>query len=279
MRILGQILRLISFEMKTPSVFGGFHICFIIFIALITLLLCRKLPPSEKNVRKMLMMSSLIILFLEVYKQIVFSFEYVGEKIIFNYPWYIFPFQFCSTPLYIGFIAAFAKRKILFQSLCAFTATYAFLAGVGVVLYPAGSLCSILGINIQTMLWHGSMVATGGYLLLSGFIRANKDTFFKAFFVFLAAVVLAVALNELAYRVGLTKTHEFNMFFFSPYCEPRLPVFSMVQAVLPPFICIAVYVVGFSVGVLFLLLAVGFIKKTLNRQKSLDKSRTGIYNR
>lgn len=279
MHTLGKILKLISFETVTPSVFGGFHISFIIFTIFITLLLCRKLPPSEQNVRKMLIISSLVILFLELYKQIVFSFEYTGDEIVFNYPWHIFPFQFCSTPLYVGFIAAFTKRKRLFQSLCAFTATYVFLAGAGVTLYPAGSLSSTLGVSIQTLLWHGCMVAVGGYLLLSGFVAADKSTFFKALPVFLAAALLATVLNETAYRVGITETHEFNMFFFSPYCKPSLPVFSAFQAVLPPIFSIIIYIVGFSVGVLLLLLLVAFLKKALKRQKSLDKSRACIYNR
>lgn len=279
MHTLGKILRLISFETVTPSVFGGLHISFIISTIFITLLLCRKLPPSEQNVRKMLIISSLVILFLELYKQIVFSFEYTGDEIVFNYPWHIFPFQFCSTPLYVGFIAAFTKRKRLFQSLCAFTATYVFLAGAGVTLYPAGSLSSTLGVSIQTLLWHGCMVAVGGYLLLSGFVAADKSTFFKALPVFLAAALLATVLNETAYRVGITETHEFNMFFFSPYCKPSLPVFSAFQAVMPPIFSIIIYIVGFSVGALLLLLLVAFLKKALKRQKSLDKSRACIYNR
>ena len=43
----------------------------------------------------------IIILFL-----INFSFNYDSLHTWWNYQWYAFPFQFCSTPMYVGLIAA-----------------------------------------------------------------------------------------------------------------------------------------------------------------------------
>ena len=261
MNFWGEILKWLSFRIEPPKVFGFFHIFSLLLTVFLSALLLRVLPkPSESTVRKLLIIASAVILALEIYKQIVFSFQYLNGEIVFEYPWYIFPFQFCSTPLYVGFLCGFIRNKKIHKSLCAFIASYSCLAGVGVMLYPEGSFCSVLGVNVQTMVWHGSMVVLGAYLLFSGYVEVRGKTLFRAFPVFISAVAVAIFLNEFAFRCGLSENHDFNMFFISPYCEPSLPVFSLIQRAVPTYLSIIIYVLGFLVGAYLLLLLVGAVK-------------------
>ena len=68
-------------------------------------------------------------------------------------------------------------------------------------------------------------------------------------------------MNELALQTGLLETDTFNMFFISPYCAPELPVYSMVQQVLPFPLSLSVYVLAFTTAGGLLLQLTGFMKK------------------
>ena len=106
MQLLGKIFLILDARAQTPVSYGWFHItCWIISI-LIGLWLCKKFKdPDEKTVRKILFAMGVICVLLEIYKQTVYSFSYSEGKFTFDYQWYAFPFQFCSTPMYIGLLA------------------------------------------------------------------------------------------------------------------------------------------------------------------------------
>ncbi|MBP3700546.1 MAG: hypothetical protein J6I64_01520, partial [Lachnospiraceae bacterium] len=71
-------------------------------------------------------------------------------------------------------------------------------------------------------------------------------------------VLIAILLNEGAYFSGLLATEEFNMFFISRHCPPSLPVYSLIQEILPYPWCLLIYVTAFTAAAgLMLLAAVG----------------------
>lgn len=257
MHTVGAVLELLNAKMDTPQMYGWFHIFFFAVSVIAGIMLCRRCPkPDEAFIRKLLLLVSLVVIVLEVYKQINFSFRYDGKTITFDYQWFAFPFQFCSTPMYVGLLAAVVRNRKLHESLCAYLATYGFFAGLCVMFYPSTVFIETIGINIQTMICHGSMVTIGIYLLFSGYVPRSVKTIYKALPIFAALVSMAMAMNELAFRTGLLETETFNMFFISPYCAPELPVYSMVQGVISFPWCLIVYVAGFTAaGALLLVLA------------------------
>ena len=97
--------------------------------------------------------------------------------------------------------------------------------------YPEAVFVETIGISIQTMICHGSMITVGIYLLYSGYVKLEHKTILKAIPVFIIFVFTAVILNEIAFQTELLYEHEFNMFFISPHCDPSLPVYSLVQNV------------------------------------------------
>lgn len=252
-------LRILNTQMNTPEPYGWFHLMTLGLTILATILLCLYgQHHSPQHVRSILFGVSATVILLEIYKQINYTFTLQGDTIVADYQWYAFPWQFCSTPMYIGLLAGRTKPGRLHEALCAYLATYSVFAGVCVMLYPVTIFTSTAAINIQTTFCHGSMIVIGAYLLASGHVKIQLNTLLKAIPVFLFCVTVAAIMNEIAYFSGLLATEEFNMFFISPHCPPSLPVYSLVQQTLPYPLCLMIYIGAFTLaGGLILAIAGG----------------------
>ncbi len=243
--------------METPTQFGWFHLLSIFLTVLITFLLCKFYKPiddSGKRERRVIVITAIIVTLLEIYKQINYTFSVENGIITSNFQWYAFPFQFCSTPMYVGLLVAVFKKGKIHESLCAYLATYSVFAGAAVTAYTGDIFVSTIGINIQTMVCHCSMIIVGVYLLYIGYVKLEHKTIFKALPVFAAAVIVACILNEIAFITGLTAEHYFNMFYVSPYLDPHLPVYSLIQPLVPYPISLIIYIAGFTAAAYIILL-------------------------
>lgn len=239
-------------KMERPTPYGWYHLlCLLITGSMVVLAVIYGRNAKEKTVRRIVFFTAVVVAVLEVYKQINYTFGSGDGD--FSYQWYAFPFQFCSTPMYIGLLAGLTKGK-LHDRLCAYLATYALFAGTCVMFYPGDVFISTVGINIQTMVCHGSMPVIAALLFSSGHVKAELKTIWKALPVFLCCVGIAMILNEVAYLSGILENHTFNMFFISPHCEPSLAVYSTVQQLLPYPLCLIVYVLGFTAAATAMLL-------------------------
>ena len=170
--------------------------------------------------------------------------------------------------MYVGLLAGIIKKGKVHNALAAYLATFAMFAGLCVMVYPGDVFIETIGINIQTMVCHGSMITVGIYLLATGYVKPEHKTILKALPVFCAAALVAIVMNEVAYKTGLLATETFNMFYFSPHCDPHLPVFSLVQSAMDaPIIEIVIYIAGFTAAAYLILLAAIGIKQ-LNKKKA-----------
>lgn len=265
-----SLLSVLDTAMEKPLPYGWFHLLFFIlsFIAVIPLVRWQKCSPE--HIRRTVLVTAIIVIVLEIYKQINYSFSY-EKGITFDYQWYAFPFQFCSTPMYVGLLAGLTRKGKIHESLCAYLVTYALFAGLAVMVYPVDVFIKTIGINIQTMICHGSMITIAIYLLYTGYVPLSHKTILKALPVFAVNVTLAVIMNEIAYLSGLLKTENFNMFFISPHCDPHLPVYSLVQEIVPFPFCLILYIAGFTAaGYLLLLAGMGISK--LAKIRSVKKA-------
>lgn len=264
-----RLLEILDTQMPCPPAFGWFHCLFIVLSIAAGVLMCVYLKDTRKYAPRVMLVTSILVIVLEIYKMINFGFSY-KEEITYAFPWGSFPFQFCSTPMYVGLLAGLTRRGLVHKSLSAYLATYAAFAGLCVMVHPGDVFIGTVGINIQTMICHGSMLTIGIYLLGSGYVKAEHKTILKALSVFCTAVAIAMGLNEWAYRSGLLEEHYFNMFYFSPHTDPHLPLYSDVQnalGVANP-LSFIIYVAGFTLAAyLVLLLAMG-IRAVVCRKKS-----------
>ena len=266
MAFFNELLRIFDSSMPIPTPYGWFHILFWILSIGCAILLCATHKKGDdKRVRRVVFIVAVIVILLEIYKQIVYSFSY-GEEIAFRYQWYVFPWQFCSMPMYAGLLTGVFRKGRIHNALCAFLATYAVFAGLCVMVYPSDVFIRIIGINIQTMVCHGSMIIVGIYLLYTQYVKLTHKTILSAMSVFAVAMAVALVLNEVVYRIGIPEGEVFNMFFVSPHFEGTLPLYSLVQAVLPFPVCVLLYFAVFSM-VAYLILLIAMLAKKVFAHK------------
>ena len=264
-----RLLEILDTPMPVPEPYGLFHLLFVVLSFVAVIPLCRYLK-KEQQIRHVVLFTALVVIVLEIYKQINFSFTY-ENGIRFDYAWFAFPFQFCSTPMYAGLLAGLTKKGKVHESLCAYLATYSVFAGVSVMAYPVSVFIDTVGINLQTMICHGSMITIGIYLLSTGYVPLKAKTILKALPVFLCNVALAGIMNRVAYLTGISKTDDFNMFYISPFEAPHLPVYSQIQKLVAYPWCLVIYILGFTLAA-FLILAIGMAVVKLKPHKKVSVS-------
>lgn len=282
MEVIQKILAFLNTQWETPKSYGTFHISFLIATVLVTILLCFLWKKKViKNPQKVILVIAIIVLIFEIYKQIVLTFGNGTSAP--SYQWWAFPWQFCSTPLYIGLLAGLTKGKMR-EHFDAYLATYALFAGLAVMLYPGDVFNPTLGICIQTMICHGSMVVVAAFLYYTGYVKSHINTLWKAIPVFAITLGFAITLNEVAYFIGITENNVFNMFFISRHFDSTLPVYSLVHngimasnPNLYPF-CVVIYLIGFTLVALIMLSIPMAIRKFNNtdfdaRYAELDQRR------
>ena len=236
-------------EMTTPTLFGWFHIlCLILLIGLCVVIYIFRKKISRKCVNLILLLIAMILL--EVYKQIVFSFNYVvgsgGISSYWDFQWYAFPFQFCSTPMYIMLLAGALRKGKVYNCLISYLATFSLFAGLLVMLYPGNVFISMIGINIQTMICHGGMFAIGFLLLATKSVKLNFSTLLKAALVFIVMVVLALIMNTIWHYCG--NGEDFNMFYIGPFIECSLPLLDIIYKSTHYLVFLIIYILGFTLA-------------------------------
>ena len=267
-----NVLKVLDTQIEEPACYGIFHICWLAAMLLATVYLCvfRK-NDSAETVRKVVFGVALTVIVLEVYKMINYSFSYDDGKITFGFQWYAFPFQFCSTPMYVGLLAGLIKKGKVHNALCAYLATFAIFAGLAVMIYPGDVFTETLGIDIQTMICHGTMLPIGAYLYATGHVKLEHKTILKALCVFTVTIGIAIILNEVAHATGLLENHNFNMFYISPYLPSTLPVYSLVYAAVPYAASLVIYIAGFTGAAYIMLLSAMGIRRLANGKKGAQE--------
>ena len=201
-----------SAKADTPKFFGAFHIISILVIvgACVFLYTKRKLL-TDKVLAYMTLIIGIIMVLFEIYKQLVITYNPADDTWV--YEWYAFPFQFCSTPIYITLLAFLfykLKKQVIYEALMGFLATYSMVAGLMVIFVGTKSVfCPYIGINLQTIIHHGLMFILALAILFSGQLPFTKRTFIGSFAVFAPLLVLAMILN--AFNPAL------DLFYISPH--------------------------------------------------------------
>lgn len=250
MKIIETILKALEHSMTTPTNYGWFHIMFIGIVIASTTILCILFKDKEdKTIRKICLICWLIIVVLEIVKEIEFSSYFENDKLLWDYPWYIFPFQLCSTPLYILPFVIFVKNEKVRKFFISYMMTFSLFGGLAVYFYPNDVFVSTTIINIQTMIHHGIQVVLGIFLVVVNRKNYNFKYFLKGILVFVVLSIIALTLNIIMYHVfqnkGLDET--FNMFYVSPYFDCTLPVLSAIYPKVPYIVFLLIYNVGFAI--------------------------------
>lgn len=247
-----NLLNFLKATMTKPQPYGWFHLMFMgIMVVSVVLIVVFSKNLSEKQNRIIIIIYVAVCLTLELYKQLTYSYNFDTRE----YGWYSFPFQFCSTPMYIALISLFFKKGKVRDSLYAFLSTFGLIAGLAVMIMPTTVFVSQIGINLQTMIHHMGQVLIGAYLLASGFTKLDWKMPLRAVPTFLSLMAIAFTLNV---TIGSVDGIRINMFEMGPYFTPSLPVYDVLFGAVPYVVFLLLYVLGFTLGA-YLVTAVAWL--------------------
>ncbi len=244
-----------------PVAFGAFHllsVAIILGLFVLMVVLRRRLPRGEGALRRMLLVFGIGLLLLEIGKQIAYSYT---PDVGWHYNWDRFPFQFCSTPIYVALVGMCLPDCRVRRAVLAFLATYSPVAGCAVLFWPAADVFhEIVFLDLHTMLWHGAMLLFGLYLWLTEAVRPSKATVLRAATVYLPMPLIALLLNELEHATDFAGDFTFNMFYISRHGSCMIPVLSWVQDHAPYAVFFLSYVALLGLGGVLVTVGMGIIR-------------------
>lgn len=233
-----------------PGAFSWFHLIWLVIMIVVCIALgltvARK--RDQKADRIVVSVFSAILIVCEVFKQF-FWFEFYGY-----YRFEIFPFQFCSVPIYVAFFASVIPWDNVRDICYRFLSFYGIIGGLAVMLIPNAVLYTyFVPMSIHAMLWHTVLVVMGVYLIISRGYGKNICEMYVPAIMFLCFVALAIIGNVLVYKLYLGTPacqpgDRLSMFYISPYYPTELPLLGAVQEISYPLfvLCYLLFFNGFA---------------------------------
>lgn len=251
MSFLEKIILALQFEMPRPASYGLFHLlCLAVTALVLVLLTVRKRPDREKTLKALLLVYGVAALVLEAAKQIIwsYSFDPATQTGTWDYQWYAFPFQLCTTPIFVSLLCAFLRKGALRDSLLSYMAFFTILGSVATAVYPESCFVRTVLVDIHTMYLHLGSLVVSLWLLITGEVRTILRNLLRGFGVFLVFVLIAEALNLAVYHSGVLGGETYNMFYISPYFVSALPVFDVIQQKTPFAVFLLLYLAAIFLG-------------------------------
>lgn len=251
---MNEFLHWLQSSMERPTWFGWFHIMWLVLmVTTCVLIYIFRKRFSKKGINIVLLTVGIALIVFEIYKQVIYSFNYNngGGTSTWSYQWYAFPFQFCSTPMYLMTLAGILRKGKTYDCLTSYLATFALFAGLTVMIYPGDVFTGPIGINIQTMFWHSSMFVIGFMLLATRSVEFKFKTILKATIVFIIMVAMALIMNIIWHYCGTDAS--FNMFYISPYLPCTLVILDVIYKSTPYVIFLMIYILGFMLAATLML--------------------------
>ena len=245
--------------------YGWFHLIIIVINVCITIVFIRRYKNhNEKQVKMTVFYFGLFFFFLELYKQLFIN---VFEDRS-SYNWSTFPFQFCSTPIYICLLTPVFKEKIR-EYLYQFMGFYYTIAGLSVMVVPDSVITSEVTITMQSLLWHGAMITLGVYLIITRNLGCKIKEMIPGILLFCSLTCLAIAMNyffeQMKNQYNLSDS--FNMFLISPYYNSTVPVLSKIWDDTNWYVFVCCYIISVNLGALCIFGITYYIKKYINFRK------------
>lgn len=273
MEFIKNLVERMNTEGETPSATSPIYIISLSLVILGCVVLVGFFANASNKVYRIIVgVACGIMIVCEVFKQIMFPMSVVDGELVYKYLWNNFPFQLCSTPLYVFPFLIFLGDGRLRDIAASYTMTYALLGGIAVFLFPKTVFNVRLVGNIQTMIHHGLQIIVGVYTAAYYRKRLNSRFFLGGILLFTGLYAVANLLNTVGYnffvaRGWMVEGEHFNMFYVSPRADQPTPVLSDFLGSLPPLLYIFGYFVAITVGALILMLLAHYIGKLSDHLK------------
>ena len=211
---------------------------------------------SKKALNITLLTTGIVLVVLELLKQLDYSLVYNNGHSTWKYQPFIFPFQFCSTPMYLMLLAGILRKGKIYDAILCYLATFAFFGGSTVLVYPAEVFTTNIFINCHSMFWHSSMIIIGFMIFATRSIEFKIKSHAKASIVFAVMICIALLMNISAHYIK--PDVDFNMFYIGPYIPCNLIILSTIYTLVPWPVFFLIYFIGFAlVSFVVMLIAIG----------------------
>lgn len=192
----------------------------------------------------------IIAFILELLKQLIWAFNYdpITTLVTWDFEWYSFPFQLCSTPIYVSILCLFLKDTKLRKSLLSYIAFVTILGSMPTISILGSCFVNDILANIHTMWLHLGGFVVSIYLLMNKEVKPIKENIKSAILVFLIFVVIAEVMNLSFYNLNIIGDETFNMLYISPYFISSLLVFDIIQEHVPFILYLLIYIIALSIG-------------------------------
>lgn len=219
---MGEWIRATTLPMEPPIAYGSFHIAFFLCGLLVVVptaifLSCR---VRERQGDRILFAVGIFLALSEVYKQFFYTFYYGNG----GYQWHMFPFQLCSTPMYLCLLLPFVRKNKIRRSINGFLVSFGLMGGFVSYLSPESMCRNTWNMTLHSFLWHMLLIFIGLY---AGFrmVRTRELTlrgYVPVAGVYCGLGVIAFGINCLSYdAVGFDGTLT-NMFYVGPHNSPLI---------------------------------------------------------
>jgi len=221
-----EFLHFLQGEMEVPGIFSWFH--FVMLIPIIGLTIFISLffkNTKEKVYKRILLIFWIILLVLELFKQLIKSFHY-GSPSYWEYSVRDFPFSICSMIYYFIPIILFVdkeKHPKIVDTAVGYLCLISLTMGIVVCIYTDMIMTNLVFINVQSLIHHGTQVILGVFVYVYNRKTISIKTVFRTLIAFLITAGIAIIINVCFYP------HFINMFFINPTRITNLPIGNIVQ--------------------------------------------------
>lgn len=221
-----EFLHFLQAEMEEPGVISWFHFLMLIPIIGSTIFIsCYFKNTSEKNYKRILLIFWIVLIILEIFKQIIKAFHY-GNPSYWEYSYRDFPFSLCSMIYYFTPIILFVnkeKHPKIVDTAIGYLCFTSLIAGIIVLTYTEMATSRLIYINIQTFIHHGLQVILGVFIYVWNRKTITIKTFYRSLIAFAITVVIAILINISFYPKYI------NMFFINPMIITNMPIGNIIQ--------------------------------------------------
>ncbi len=254
MRVTVIIDKVMHTSQEAPGFFSGLHLSFCLVVILTTFLLCKYCRDADEKTFRKIIGAMFIVMFIgEALKQFAYPLSIVDGEAVYDYNWTSFPFQLCSTPIYVLPIVAFLPDSKVRDAAAAYLMTYGLIGGIAVYLIPSSVFVEAIFINYQTMIHHGIQIVSGIYIVAYYRRKLGKSFYLGGLSVFAVTYTVALLLNtvfrDILIQTGrIDEETTFNMFYISPKQGMMLPSLFDAMEQIPPIVYMPGYFALLSLG-------------------------------
>lgn len=244
--IAHNLIQKTAWPMEPPTPWSSFHIIFSLcglFVAGILAIFLSNYYASKTEislpVTQILWICGLILAVSEIYKQL-FLYEIVNQN---HYNWWYFPFQLCSTPMYLCLLfPVFSVR--LQKAAAVYLESFGFLGGIMALAEPSGLMHPYWILTLHGFLWHILLIFLGFFCTGLNLSKKEEGLFSDSLALFFIFCFIATLIN-------IFTRGKSDMFYISPYYPITQIVFrqiSLTCGILPGIIS---YLLSICVGAFF----------------------------